>query len=64
MNTFNGIEQQLCFIHFCKNIKDKMKYWLKKRPSTDQITKVIRLFHGVNDVKKIIDMTKKQLNET
>lgn len=37
MNTFNGIEQQLCFIHFCKNIKNKMKYQLKKKPSADQI---------------------------
>ncbi len=26
INTFKNIDQQLCFIHFCKNIKDKMKY--------------------------------------
>ncbi len=64
MLTFSNLKQLLCSIHFCKNIEDKMKYQLHKRPSPEQMADVMRLFQGTTTLRGIIDMTKQKLLDT
>jgi transposase-like protein len=64
LSIFSDIHHLLYYLHFMRNIIDKLRYKLSKRTNEEQYSAIILFINGKYSVRRLLDMTNEEIKDS